>query len=139
MALKTPCDFAKARYVDIGRFRKLWGSLWILLGASVALFLFVSVVLFIRSSWLPGAISALGTIVNGAGMTWITTQRRVAADEEEKAFAELIQQCAPPSAELGFLPDSRIAVMQSEWYQQLEAAKQSGRAARRFLANLRAE
>lgn len=134
MALQTPCDFAKARYVDIGRLRQLWGGLWFVLGMSVALFLSISIVLFLRSSWLPGAVGVLGTIVNGAAMTWITTQRRIAADEEEKAFAELLQHCAPPpAAELGFFPglNDRVAtVMQSDWYHQLEAAKQSGQAAK---------
>lgn len=140
LPLTTLCDFAKVRYVDIGRLRKLWGTLWFLLGVSVALFLSISILFFLRASWLAGAVGLLGTIVNGAGMTWITTQRRIAADEEEKAFSELVQHCAAPAeSKRGFFPEpsDRMAVRKSDWFQELEAAKRSDDAAKRFLANLR--
>jgi hypothetical protein len=140
VSLQTPCDFAKARYLDISWLRKLWGYLWIILGASTALFLCVTIIFFLRSSWLPAALSTLGTIVNGAAMTWITTQRKTAADEEQQAFNELVQQCTPPAPAKSFLDapaKTTVDVRQTEWFQQLEAAAQSGKAARAFLASLR--
>jgi hypothetical protein len=142
LPLETTCDFAKARYLDIGRLRKLWGMLWIFLGASVALFLGTSVLLFLRTNWLPGAISLLGTIVNGTAMKWLITQRKVAANEEESAFAELVQHCGPPASSASSFAataDPGTAVIQSNWFQRLEAAKQSAHAARLYLASRREE
>ena len=144
MALETPCDFARARYLDIGRFRRLWAILVFVLGVSVALFLCVSILLFLRSSWLPGAIGMLGTLVNGAAMSWITSQKATAADEEQKAFDELVKTCGPHARQdvMGFMPDvhnPKAAVMQSEWFRKLQAAKQSGKAAMLYLASLRGE
>jgi HAMP domain-containing protein len=141
VALQTPCDFAKARYLDISRLRKAWGYLWILLGASVAIFLLLAIVFFLRSSWLPAALSTLGTIVNGAAMTWITTQRQTAANEEQQAFNELVQQCGPPAPAKSLLQSlpqtSADAVRQTQWFSELESAAQSDKAARAFLAKLR--
>lgn len=141
MALQTPCDFAKARYLDISWLRKLWGYLWIMLGASTTIFLCVTIIFFLRSSWLPAALSTLGTVVNGAAMTWITNQRKTAADEEQQAFDELVQQCSPPSG-AKFLREAPAKttvddVRQTKWFQELESAAQSGKTARAFLASLR--
>jgi hypothetical protein len=141
VSLQTPCDFAKARYLDISWLRKLWGYLWIVLGASTAIFLCVTIIFFLRSSWLPAALSTLGTVVNGAAMTWITTQRKTAADEEQQAFDELVQQCSSPSAPkfLREAPANTTVddVRQTKWFQALESAAQSGKTARAFLASLR--
>lgn len=139
MALQTPCDFAKARYLDIKRVRNVWGYIWIGLGITVAVFLCLAIVLFLRSNWLPGALSTLGTIVNGAVMAWITTQRQTAANEEQQAFNELVQQCGPPAKALlqGPPQDPAEAVRNAPWFRELESAAESGKAAKAFLANLR--
>jgi hypothetical protein len=146
LPLQTPCDFAKARYVDIGRLRKSWGTLWIILGAVVVLFLItliVSIVFFLHSSWLPAATSALGTIVSGAATGWVTTQRKVAVEEDEKAFADLVQQCGSTTQEKyvggpGTMVGGHV-VVDAPWFEELQAARRSSRAARHYLATLRGE
>jgi hypothetical protein len=143
----TPCDFAKSRYIVIARLRNFWGMMWFILGACVAAFLCFSIIFFLRSSWLPGALSVLGTIVTGASTTWITKQRRVAADEEEKAFADVVLHCAKhvtgdvkPEAinETLRQADERqnlvVALRQEDWFKELETAKQSDKKGRFLLS-----
>ena len=143
MSLQTPCDFAKARYVDIGLLRKLWGRLLFILGVSVTLFLSIAIVFFLRSKWLPSALSVLGTIMNGAAMKWITTQRKIAAEEEVQAFHELVQQCGGTTQAMHCLTtgleDPLTKMVESSWFQEVEAARQSSQEATRFLAKLRGE
>ncbi len=164
MALKTPCDFAKVRYVQIGLLRKTWSWLLLIIGASLGIFLVLAILLFIRSSWLPGAVTMLGTIVTGPAMKWINDQKNAAVEEDKEAFADLERTCGPaffnppPSAPkkggsgagpvISFTPLAGIEDLTSRvagepeiasWFQELQAARQSARAAKSYLAALRGE
>jgi hypothetical protein len=162
MALETPCDFAKVRYVEIGRLRNTWSWLVFLIGAALAIFLILAILLFIRSAYLPGALTTLGTIVTGPALKWINDQRKTAVDEDAKAFADLERTCGPtlvyrPATAMhvgvarpiaGFTPLVGIESLAfdepgepetPQWYREIQAARQSAGAAKSYLATLRGE
>lgn len=62
-------------------------------GATVIIFCCIGIFLFIRQTWLPGAITLLGTIVNGAGIARVVTQRNGAEAEERDAFKTFSEEC----------------------------------------------
>lgn len=99
--LESPCDFAKMRYLNALRWLNLWNILVYVFGVSIVLFLVVAILLFIRSTWLPGALTTLGTIVSGAGITWVVNQKTAALGEEKNAFDTLKSECGTRG--LGFL------------------------------------
>jgi hypothetical protein len=158
VALETPCDFAKARYLDIHRFRLLWTYLILGLGVFVALFLAVSIILFLNSNWLPGALTALGTLLSGTVTGWLTTQRKTAVEEDEQAFNELAQCCSSPPAQKPLaavtpaapaaasqrppVPNAADEIRQEKWFKDLETVASrsvlSTQPARQYLIELRA-
>jgi hypothetical protein len=91
----TPCEYAQNRHATIARFRFLWSLLILIFGTGVVVFLTVAVVFLLRSDWLPGALTTLGTIVQGAAITFVVGQRREAVKEEEKAFRDVRKWCTP--------------------------------------------
>jgi O-acetylhomoserine/O-acetylserine sulfhydrylase-like pyridoxal-dependent enzyme len=91
--LPSPCEVAQTRYFQALRWLNLWKVLLYIFGATVVLFSVAAIVLFIRSSFLPGAITTVGTIVSGAGIAWVVNQRTTAATEEKDAFLELKSAC----------------------------------------------
>ena len=50
--------------------------------------------MFVRQDWLPGALSTLGTIVNGVGIKWVYERRMEAVKEEEEAYKHVEEICA---------------------------------------------
>jgi hypothetical protein len=70
------CDYARSRHHDIAKWRNLWSILVFAFGSAVVLFLILAIFLFINKSWVPGAVSSLGTMANGLAMTWVTTRRQ---------------------------------------------------------------
>jgi hypothetical protein len=147
MALETPCDFAKARYLELLRLRIIWSYLIVLLGVAVVIFLIISILFFIRTNWLPTALGTLGTLLAGGGATWLSGQRSVTRDEEQEAFRELVQTCGPAGASAahgqvhGVTEAAVQAVRQAQWFRDLEnAARQSvlnSQIVRNFLTELR--
>ena len=109
------CDIAKLRYFHALRWLDLWKALLYIFGATVVLFLVGAIVLFIRESFLPGAIATLGTIVNSAGIAWVVRQRNGAASEEKEAFKELSTHCS--SGGVGF-----VGIRQQPWFVDLKEA-----------------
>ena len=95
---ESPCDFAKLHYYSASRWLSLWNLLVYVFGIAVVLFLVASILLFIRSSFLPGALTTLGTIVTGSGITWVVNQKSAAATEECAAFDRLKSACLPPAS-----------------------------------------
>ena len=93
---ESPCDFAKLHYYSASRWLSLWKILVYVFGIAVVLFLVASILLFIRSSFLPGALTTLGTIVTGSGITWVVNQKSAAATEECAAFDRLKSGMPPP-------------------------------------------
>lgn len=87
------CSFAMKRYVDKRRWLNLWTLLLWIFGVTVIIFCCTAILLFIRETWLPGALTVLGTIVNGAGIAWVVAQRRVAEAEERAAFKTFHNVC----------------------------------------------
>lgn len=113
-ALNDACEIAKQRYRDCARWLNLWKVLLFIFGTTVVIFCILAIVFFINASWLPGALSVLGTIVNGLGIGWVVTQRNKAADEELAAFEMLTKACAPGPQFIG--------VRQQPWFQQLRTS-----------------
>jgi hypothetical protein len=92
-ATTDPCSIAFERYKNLARWRNLWTILLFVFGASVIIFLVGAVFLFIKESWLPGAMSTLGTIVNAAGVRWVVTRRNEAVNEETEAYEDVKSVC----------------------------------------------
>jgi len=88
-----PCGFAIERYKGIARWRNLWTILLFFFGATVVVFLCICIVLFIKESWLPGAVATVGTIVNGVGIAWVVARRTDAVREEAEAYSDLKSVC----------------------------------------------
>jgi len=88
-----PCAIAVMRYTDKRKWLNLWTMLLWIFGATVVLFFSVAIILFIKETWLPGAITVIGTMVNGAGIAWVVTQRKGAEQEERDAFTVLSTEC----------------------------------------------
>ena len=88
-----PYAIAVMRYTDKRKWLNLWTMLLWIFGATVVLFFSVAIILFIKETWLPGAITVIGTMVNGAGITWVVAQRKGAEREERDAFAALSTEC----------------------------------------------
>lgn len=89
----TPCEYARLRHQNLVMWRDPWTILLFVFGASVIVFLSLAVVLFIRSAWLPGALTTLGTIVDSAGIKWVLNRRREAVREEEAAYRDVSDKC----------------------------------------------
>jgi hypothetical protein len=115
-ATNDRCDIAKQRYYDCLRWLNLWKLLLFVFGATIVIFSIVVIILFITASWLPLALSVLGTVVNGVGIGWVVRQRNKAADEEREAFDRLTQECAPPEKK------AIIGVLEQPWFKQLQTS-----------------
>jgi len=88
-----PCSIAFERYKNLARWRNLWTILLFIFGATVILFLVGAIFLFIKESWLPGAISTLGTLVNAAGVSWVVARRGESVREETEAYEDVKRVC----------------------------------------------
>jgi hypothetical protein len=147
MSLTTPCDFAKARYLDMKLLKLRWNYLIFFLAIMVVLFCFVSIVLLLAAFSITAAVSGLGTLLSGGIATWLATQRKDISDEEQKAFDELVRVCGPPTggtrAAIAVDPARAEAIKDQGWFRELDdaAAKSvfSGATARHFMAALRDE
>jgi hypothetical protein len=89
-----PCNFAMKRYVDKLRWLNLWTALLWIFGVTLIVFCSVAILLFIRETWLPGALTVVGAIVNGAGIAWVLARRKEAETEERDAFNVFSVECA---------------------------------------------
>lgn len=87
------CEYALQRHKNLARWRTLWTILVFAFGAAIVGFLIVAIVLFVRASWLPGALSTLATIVSSVGTTWVVQRRTDAVTEEEEAYADVAEKC----------------------------------------------
>jgi len=87
------CKIAQERHKNAARWRFLWTTLLWVFGASVVIFLVLSVLFFLRLEWLPGALTTLGTIVEGVGIKWVLDRRGEALKEEEDAFNDVKESC----------------------------------------------
>lgn len=116
---QNPCKFAMQRYVDKRRWLNLWTALLWVFGLTVIVFSCVAILLFIRETWLPGALTVFGTVVNGAGIAWVVTQRKGAETEERAAFKVLTKECyertAEPQVELQGAPTSLQDLQSLAW------------------------
>jgi hypothetical protein len=94
----NPCDYARERHQNLVKWRNLWSILVFAFGSAVVLFLIAAVLFLIRSSFLPGALSTLGTIVGGVGIRWVVERRGDAVKEEEAAYQDVVKICSTASA-----------------------------------------
>lgn len=89
----TPCEYARERHKNYSVWRNLWTGLLFLFGVAVVLFAGSAVLLFIQETWLPVAVSMVGTIASGAGIKWVVNRRAEAVTEEERAYLDVLEQC----------------------------------------------
>lgn len=89
----TACEYARERHQNLAKWRNLWTILVFSFGTAVVLFLVLSIFLFIRATWLPAALSTLGTIVTGVSSGWVISRRNEAVKEEEDAYKDVGQKC----------------------------------------------
>jgi hypothetical protein len=93
-----PCDFAKQHYLNVQRWLNLWNILVFAFGVAVVLFLVTSILLFINSTWLPGAVTTIGTIASGTAVAWVVNQKKAASDDEKEAYDRIKEECVHPSS-----------------------------------------
>lgn len=96
--LLSPCEYARERHQNLVKWRNLWTILLFAFGSAITIFLIGAILLFIRESWLPGALSTLGTIVSGVSTGWVVTRRKEAVEEEEAAYRDVAEKCADTSS-----------------------------------------
>lgn len=111
---ETLRDFAKLHYLNALRWLNLWSILVYVFGVTVVLFLVAAILLFIRETWLPGALTTLGTIVSSVGITWVVNQRATAVEEEKEAFSRLKWEYGSPGMGL-------IGIKQMPWFIELRS------------------
>ena len=108
----TPCDYAKIYYLNALKWLNLWNILVYAFAATIILFSITAILLFIRSNWLPGALSTLGTIASSTGITWVVNQRTTSVKEVKDAFKILKKECWPPG--FGF-----VGIEEQPWFGEL--------------------
>jgi len=89
----TPCEYARERHQNLVRWLNLWTILLFAFATALIIFLILVIFLYLRSTWLPVALSTVGTIVSGVIIQWIVKRRTVAKEEEEKAYQDVVKQC----------------------------------------------
>jgi hypothetical protein len=62
-------------------------------GSVVVLFLCAAIVFFIRQAWLPGALTTLGTIVQGVGIKLVADRHKEAVGAEQEAYLDVGVKC----------------------------------------------
>jgi hypothetical protein len=129
----TPCEYARDRHAGLVRWRNLWTILVFAVGVVATVFVLVAIVFFATGNHLVGAVTTLGTILEGVAMGWILKRRREATDEEEKAYADVKAQCTPPTAGA---PATAKAAPEPPWSPGV-AAIDDARALRRDVLGLR--
>ena len=87
------CKIAQEKFRNAALWKNLWTILLWVFGATVVIFLVLAIVFFLRQDWLPGALTTLGTIVEGAGIRWVVARRTDAVKEEEDAYNEVKDAC----------------------------------------------
>jgi len=91
------CELAQQRYRNALLWKNLWTILLFAFGAAVVVFLVLAIVFFIRQDWIPGAVSTVSTIAQGAAIKWVLDRRNEASEEEKAAFAEVAKHCGDTS------------------------------------------
>ena len=89
----SPCEYARQRHRDLAMWRNLWTILLFAFGAAVVIFFVLAVFFFLRDDWLPGALTALATLVEGVGIKWVLDRRTEAVKEEEEAYRDVAEKC----------------------------------------------
>jgi hypothetical protein len=89
----TPCEYARERHQNMVRWLNLWTILLFAFATALIIFSILAISLYIGATWLPGALSTLGTIVSGVSIQWVVKRRTVAKNEEEKAYKDVVEQC----------------------------------------------
>ena len=90
----TPCEYARERHRNMTMWLNLWTLLLFVFGVAVVAFLVTAILFFLRESWLPAALSTLGTIVGGVSIKWVVNRRNEALEEEKGAYREVVTRCA---------------------------------------------
>jgi membrane protein YqaA with SNARE-associated domain len=85
---QTEVNPATERHRTAARWRNLWTALIFAIGAAATIFLITAILLFIKESWIPGAISTLASFLSGGAVQWLLARRKEAVAEEEQAFHE---------------------------------------------------
>jgi hypothetical protein len=94
----TPCEYARERHRNMLMWRNLWTILLFAFGSAVIVFAVLAIALFIRQEWITGAIMALGTLAQGAAITWVVDRRAEAVREEEVAYQDVAAKCTDTTA-----------------------------------------
>jgi uncharacterized membrane protein YcjF (UPF0283 family) len=87
------CQIAQQRYKGIALWRNLWTILVFIFGVAVIIFLVTAIIFLIREDWLPAALNVIGTIVDGAAITWVVARRNQAVEEEKEAYELVTEKC----------------------------------------------
>jgi hypothetical protein len=87
------CDHAQARQRNLMMWRNLWTILLFIIGSAITIFASAAILLFVRQSWIPAAVTTVGTVVQGVAVTWVVKQRATAVKEEDRANSDVERLC----------------------------------------------
>jgi len=98
----SQCEYARDRHKNIALWANLWRGLVFSFGTAVILFLILAIYLWIRQTWLTGALTTLGTIASGIAVKWVLGRRNAAVEEEREAYKRVVEACddAAPADEV---------------------------------------
>jgi hypothetical protein len=105
----TPqCENSLERWKNLAKWRNLWTILLFVFGSTIVLFLCVAILLFIKQSWVGGAVTSGGTIASGTAISWVVSRRNESVTEEIDAYKDVENKCAvAPKTEMHALSPSK--------------------------------
>jgi hypothetical protein len=74
------------RYRNALIWRNLWSILLFIFGTSVIVFFVAAILFLIKQDWVPGALTVIGTIAQGAALKWVVDRRTDSVTEEKEAL-----------------------------------------------------
>ena len=98
LAEHDKCEFAKHRYNGIARWRFLWTLLIFIFGAFLVVIVAGALVLALASEPTAAIITAIGGVVDGAGVLFLISRRKESKQEEEAAYRDVKAMCTDASA-----------------------------------------
>jgi small-conductance mechanosensitive channel len=93
MDVPINCQVALDRHKNALQWYNLWSTLTYIFGAFLILILIYLVIAATQSSVTQSVIGLIGTIIDGAAVTWVVKQRSTAYTEEKEMFGAVEKNC----------------------------------------------
>ena len=87
------CEVSRNRHRNAALWLNLWTILLYIFGLAILIFIVLSIAFYIKAEWLLGAITTVGTIVQGPVIKWLLDRRKEAKEEEKVTFDAFNRDC----------------------------------------------